>query len=222
LKYALSYNEVTKIVKDKEGLIKIDNKIRRDPKFPLGIMDVVSIDKTSQHFRILYDVKGRFMPHKIDAKEASLKLCRVVRKCLGKNKIPYIVTHDGRTIRFPHPDIKKNDSIKLNLETGEIDGVVKQEQGAKVILTGGNNIGRIGTLQHIEKAPGSYSIAHIVDSRGHTFSTRLENVFVIGTSKKAVISLPKGEGIKLNLLEERDTRQARQADDDEDEDDDDE
>jgi len=77
LKLALSYNEVTKIVKDKEGLIKIDNKIRRDPKFPLGMMDVVSIDKTSQHFRMLLDVKGRFMPHKIDAKEANLKLCRV-------------------------------------------------------------------------------------------------------------------------------------------------
>jgi len=77
LKLALSYNEVTKIVKDKEGLIKIDNKIRRDPRFPLGMMDVVSIDKTNQHFRMLLDVKGRFMPHKIDAKEASLKLCRV-------------------------------------------------------------------------------------------------------------------------------------------------
>jgi ribosomal protein S4E len=24
------------------------------------------------------------------------------------------VTHDGRTIRFPHPDIKKNDTIKVS------------------------------------------------------------------------------------------------------------
>jgi len=76
-------------------------------------------------------------------------------------------------------------------------------------LTGGNNIGRIGTLQHIEKAPGSYSIAHVVDTRGQSFSTRLENVFVIGTSKKAVISLPKGDGIKYSNLEERDARQAK-------------
>ena len=76
-------------------------------------------------------------------------------------------------------------------------------------MTGGNNIGRIGTLQHVEKAPGSYSIAHIVDTRGQSFSTRLENVFVIGTSKKAVISLPKGDGIKYSLIEERDHRMAR-------------
>lgn len=114
LKYALSGQEVTKICKDKSGNIKVDNKVRRDPRFPLGTMDVVSIPKTGENFRILYDIKGRFQPVRIEPKEAGFKLCRVVRKVLGKNKIPYIVTHDGRTIRFPHPDIKKNDSIKVS------------------------------------------------------------------------------------------------------------
>lgn len=113
LRYAFSRQEAVKIVRDKEGLIKVDNKIRRDPRFPLGIMDVVSIEKTGEHFRILYDVKGRYQAHKIDAKEASFKLCTVKSKKMGENKVPYIVTHDGRTIRYPHPDIKKQDSIKV-------------------------------------------------------------------------------------------------------------
>lgn len=114
LRYALTRQEAVKIVKDKEGLIKVDNKIRRDPRFPLGVMDVVSIEKTGENFRILYDVKGRYQAHKIDAKEAAFKLCSVKRKAMGTNKIPYIVTHDGRTIRYPHPDIKKHDSIKVS------------------------------------------------------------------------------------------------------------
>jgi small subunit ribosomal protein S4e len=114
LRYALTRQEAIKIVKDKEGLIKVDNKIRRDPRFPLGIMDVVSIEKTGENFRILYDVKGRYQAHKIDAKEAAFKLCSVKRKAMGPNKIPYIVTHDGRTIRYPHPDIKKHDTIKVS------------------------------------------------------------------------------------------------------------
>jgi len=113
LKYAMTGNEVLKIVKDKEGLIKVNNKVRRDPKFPLGFMDVVTIERTGECFRMLYDVKGRFMPHKIDAKEAAYKLCRISRKALGPNKVPYIVTEDGRTIRYPHPDIKAHDSIKV-------------------------------------------------------------------------------------------------------------
>lgn len=77
-------------------------------------MDVVSLLKTNENFRILYDLKGRFQPVRIDAKEANFKLCKVTNKVLGKNKIPYIVTHDGRTIRFPHPDIKKNDTVKVS------------------------------------------------------------------------------------------------------------
>jgi small subunit ribosomal protein S4e len=116
LRYAITRQEVIKIVKDKEGLIKVDGKVRRDHKFPLGMMDVVTIEKTGEYFRILYDVKGRFQAHKIDAKEAQFKLCRIKRKAMGANKIPYIVTHDGRTIRFPHPDIKKNDTIKVFLK----------------------------------------------------------------------------------------------------------
>ena len=115
LKYALSGQEALKICRDKSGNIKVDNKIRRDPRYPLGCMDVVSIPKTGENFRILYDIKGRFQPVRIDAKEAGFKLCKVNRKVLGKNKIPYIVTHDGRTIRYPHPDIKKNDTVKVSV-----------------------------------------------------------------------------------------------------------
>merc|ERR1711992_178339 len=144
LKLALSGQESIKICRDKSGNIKVDNKIRRDPRFPLGTMDVVSIVKTGQHFRILYDIKGRFQPVKIDAKEAGLKLCKVKRKVLGKNKIPYIVTHDGRTIRYPHPDVTEKDTIKYNLDTNEIMDYVKFESGNVAMITGGNNIGRVG------------------------------------------------------------------------------
>lgn len=153
---------------------------------------------------MLYDIKGRFQPHSIDAKEAVFKLCKIKRKAYGANKVPYIVTHDGRTLRYPHPDIKVNDTVKYNLETGEIDAVYKFENGQSVFVTGGNNIGRIGVLSHVEKHLGSFDIAHIRDSRGHAFATRMHNVFIIGDGKKPSISIPKGKGIKLTNLEERD------------------
>ena len=76
-------------------------------------MDVVTIERTGEHFRILYDVKGRYQAHKIDANEAKFKLCSIRSKAFGPNKVPYVVTHDGRTLRFPHPDVKKHDSVKV-------------------------------------------------------------------------------------------------------------
>ena len=78
-------------------------------------MDVVTIEKTKENFRILYDVKGRFILKKIKSDEAKYKLCKVKSRSIGPNKIPYIVTHDGRTIRYPKLKIKVNDTLKLNL-----------------------------------------------------------------------------------------------------------
>ena len=115
LHYALNYREVMTIVKDKAGNIKVDNKLRRDPHFPVGYGDVVTKAKNHESYRLLYDMKGRFILHKIDDKEAKYKLCKVIRHSTGPNSIPYIVTHDGRTIRFSHPEIKAGDTIKVNM-----------------------------------------------------------------------------------------------------------
>ena len=38
--------------------------------------------------------------------EAGYKLCRVKRVIRGPKGVPYAVTHDGRTVRYPDPDIK--------------------------------------------------------------------------------------------------------------------
>ena len=38
--------------------------------------------------------------------EAGYKLLKVKRNQFGKGGVPFIATHDGRTIRYPDPDIK--------------------------------------------------------------------------------------------------------------------
>ena len=105
LKYALNGKEVTMILRDQEENVKVDGKCRRDQAFPLGIMDVLSIKKTGEQFRMLYDCKGRFLLKSVKETEANFKLCRIKRREMGPNRIPYIVTHDGRTMRYPHPDL---------------------------------------------------------------------------------------------------------------------
>ena len=76
------------------------------------------------------------------------------------------------------------------------------------MITGGRNLGRVGTVVNREKHPGSFEIIHVKDANGHTFATRLGNVFTIGKGAKAYISLPTGKGIKLSVAEERDKRMA--------------
>ena len=40
---------------------------------------------------------------------------------------------------------------------------------------------------------------------------RLQNVFVIGKGDKPLISLPKGKGVRLNILQEQAKRDAAKA-----------
>merc|ERR1719146_628630 len=93
--------------------VKVDNKVRTDVTFPCGFMDVVSLEKTNQHFRLLYDTKVRFVVHQIHKDEAAYKLCRVQQAKFGDGGNPYVVTHDGRTIRFPDPDVKVHDTVMV-------------------------------------------------------------------------------------------------------------
>jgi len=79
------------------------------------------------------------------------------------------------------------------------------------MITGGRNLGRVGAIVNRERHPGSFDICHVKDSQGHTFATRLHNVFVIGKGSKAYISLPKGKGVKLTIAEERDKRLASKS-----------
>eukprot|EP00897_Mesotaenium_endlicherianum_P005870 jgi/Mesen1/5310/ME000264S04337 len=200
LKYALTYREVTAIVMQR--LIEVDGKVRTDKCFPAGFMDVVSIAKTDENFRLLYDTKGRFVLHRITSEEAKYKLCRVRTQRVGDKGIPYITTYDGRTIRYPDPLIKVNDTIKVDLETGKAIEFIKFDIGNLCMVTGGRNRGRVGTVQHVEKHKGSFNIVHIKDSAGHSFATRMGNVFEIGQGQKPWVSLPKGKGIKLSIVEE--------------------
>merc|ERR1712094_89450 len=209
LKYALTKKEVQQILMQR--LIKVDGKVRTDPNYPCGFMDVITIDKTDEHFRMLYDAKGRFVVHRLNhknySKEAEFKLCRVNKVMVGAKGVPCVVTHDGRTIRYPDPLAKNNDVIKLDLATGKAVDLIKFEVGQTAIITKGQNQGRIGTITGREKHVGSFEIVHIKDSKGRSFSTRLLNVFPISAKDdEPVVSLPKGKGLRDNILEERKKR----------------
>lgn len=207
LKYALTYNEAKMIVMQR--LIKVDGKIKTEMNYPAGFMDVVQIEKTKENFRMLYDTKGRFVVHKITKEEAEYKLCKVKTVSTSGKGVPICTTHDARTIRFPDPEIKPNDSVKVNIKTGKVEkkeDFVKFENGNLAMINGGNNIGRVGTIVHRERHPGSFEIVHLKDAANHSFATRLQNVFVIGQGNKAWVTLPKGKGIKLSLNEDRAAR----------------
>merc|ERR1711966_116616 len=184
LKYALTGKECQQICM--ERCVKIDGKVRTDFNYPAGFMDVVTLEKSGDLFRLLYDVKGRFVLHRIEKAEGKYKLCRIQKVYVTAKKVPVAVTHDGR-----------------------MSDIYKFEMGAMIMVTKGHNAGRVGQLVHLEKHDGSFSIVTVKDRKGNSFATRQSNVFVIGSGDHPQGSLPKGRGIKKTILQERAEAEAR-------------
>lgn len=57
------------------------------------------------------------------------KLCKVKSVQIGPKKIPYLTTHDGRTIRYPDPLIHPNDTIQIDIASGKINDHIRFESG---------------------------------------------------------------------------------------------
>ena len=62
LKYALTGKEVKYILMQR--LVKVDGKARTDSTYPAGYQDTITIEKTNEHFRLLYDIRVRFQVHR--------------------------------------------------------------------------------------------------------------------------------------------------------------
>merc|ERR1712137_13388 len=168
----------------------VDGKIRRDTTFPAGFMDVITLEKTNEAFRLIYDVKGRFAVHRITAEEARYKLCKINKQGVAQKGVPFVVTHDARTIRYPNPDIKVNDTVILDIETGAIIEHVKFDTGNLCMVTGGGNTGRVGIIQSRDRHPASFDIQCQGCLRSY-FRHQISNIFVIGRGKQALVSLPR-------------------------------
>lgn len=209
LHYALTGAEVNKILMQR--LVKVDGKVRTDVNFPAGFMDVISIEKTNEFFRLIYDVKGRFAVHRITKEEAKYKLCKVKKLLVAPKGVPMLITHDGRTLRYPDPHVRVNDTVRVDLETMKIEDYVKFDSGNLVMITGGHNLGRVGVITSRDRHPGSFDIVHVKDAAGHTFATRLSYVFVIGKGNKPWISLPTDKGVRKTISEERAKRLTKTA-----------
>lgn len=204
LHYARTGKEIVHILKQK--MILINGRIRKDKRFPVGIFDVLSIPKTGEHYRILYNVAGRFILHPISEEESKFKLSAVRKRIIGKKNIPYVYTTDGSSFSFCDQDIVENDTVKINIETGRITEFIHLEIGHLAMIKKGKNMGCVGIITHIEKHGHHEYVIKLKDKNEREFATRRSNLVLIGPAGESWISLPDGDGVKLSVFDESNLR----------------
>ena len=198
LGYAKTAREARKLIA--EGHFKVDGRIRRNYKYPVGLMDVIEIVDTQEYYRVIpVPVKVMDLIN-IDKQEAKYKLCRIENKTTVKGGHIQLNLHDGRNILIrvsdpqnPEEDIYKTlGTLQITIPEQEIVKYVPLKEGVLAIISGGRNVGRVGRVVSIQRGIRRYrSIVTLEDKHGNKFQTSLEYLFPIG-EEEPLIKLPEG------------------------------
>jgi small subunit ribosomal protein S4e len=150
LKYAKTLREARYIIS--RGYVKVDGTVRRDYKFPVGLMDVIEIVPTGEVYRVVPDGEKYYALLPIPTQEASLKLLRVEGKTAIKGGRLQLHFHDGRNLIVPQDvgrQIKTFDTILYDLSNKTIKAHIPLKLGNIVLVTRGSNVGFSGQLYEV-------------------------------------------------------------------------
>ena len=177
LGYAKNSREARKIIK--EGRIVIDRRIRKDPKFPVGLMDIVEIPDAQDYRITLFDKKGRITLVRIEKKFTKFKLCKIVDKSFVKGGKMQLHLHDGRNMLVENDIYKTKDTIVLNLDENKIENHFRYKPGSLVYIIGGSHVGEVARIRNIEIIRSPYPNKVILEN-SEKFETIEDYIFVIG------------------------------------------
>ena len=195
LKIVDNYREAKKLIG--LGYFKVDGKIIKEKAYPVGLMDVISIEKMKKHYRILPDSHHGLKLYEITEQESLYKLCRITQKITIKGGHIQLNLHDGRNIiikvkdpKSPKEDIyKRMDVLKISIPDQEILKLLRFKEGNLAIIMSGKNIGQVGKIETILKrfGPKASTVSILRDSE--LTETLYDYTFIIG-EEQSEIAIP--------------------------------
>jgi small subunit ribosomal protein S4e len=187
LGYAKTAREAIHIINT--GKVKIDGIVRKEHRFPVGLMDVLQIQGADNIFRILPEPNRGLTPKPIDQKEAGFKLCKIVGKRTVDGGRIQLNLHDGRNLivqaREPRQktdgEFSVGGAIQLGLPEQKIIRSVAFQPGALGLVIDGRNQGLSGKIVSIN--PGTHARQKIVRiaTVAEEFETPATYVIPVGT-----------------------------------------
>jgi len=186
LKIADTHKETKKLIG--LGYIKVDGNIVKNISYPVGLMDVISIEKLKKHYRILPDSHHGIVLNEISEDESNYKLCRINNKTTVKGGHIQLNLHDGKNIlikvkdpRNPKEDVyKRMDVLKITIPDQEITKLIKFKENNTAIIMSGKNIGQVGKIINILKRFGPKASTVSIKHNGDHTETLYDYTFVIG------------------------------------------
>ena len=121
--------------------VLVDGRAVTDPKFPIGLMDVISLEDAKAYYRMVVDPRGRMRLQPIEAPEAKWKLCRIEGKTTVRGGATQLNLHDGRNLLLAKDAHKTGTTLKLSVPEQKVIGHFDLADGATVLVSGGKQVG---------------------------------------------------------------------------------
>ncbi len=169
-----------------EGLVKVNGKVRRDYRLPVGLFDVIDLEKIGKRYRIVLDSKGRIEIKEISAKEKMSKINKIAGKRVVKGGLIQLATNDGSTFLEKKTAINVGDSVLVELPERKVGKRLERKEGNLAYVIGGKHSGTIGKIKSIIEGGMNKDMLLTLEGDKGDFQTSEKNVLVIGEKKTEI------------------------------------
>jgi small subunit ribosomal protein S4e len=175
--------EAKKIIKARE--ILVDGKVRTDHRFPVGLLDVISIPKLNKHYRVV-PYKNGLKLIEIDENDAKKKILKIVGKRSIKGNRFQLNMNDGKNIIVNENKYRTNSSLLVEIPTLKILDYIEMDVGNLVLITSGQNSGKIGRIVEVKEGKFNVKPALICETEDKRVEVLKEHAIVIGREEPLI------------------------------------
>lgn len=197
LAYAKNLSEAKNLLRKRK--IKVDQRVITDYKFPVGLMDVISIKTINEHYRVL-PFQGKMVLHEISEEESDSKILAITGKKTVKGGKLQLNLEDGRNILIESEDREERreildsyhrlDSLQISLPEQEILGHFELKEGNYCLIVDGEHMGIDGKIKDITEKYGPKGASTItIESKGKDITSAIDYALIIG-EEDPVYSFP--------------------------------
>ncbi len=163
-------DEASRAIKSKA--FKVNGKVVTEPKYPVGIGDIVETGGESHKLWINTQGKVTF-----EAAKEKEPLYKVVGKHKDRGGKLMLRLHDGSVVAAKS-DIAVNDSVMLR--DGKVERTFKLAPGARCSVIDGVHVGAQGTVVNLVEGTMHKPRSLVVESGPSKFETLVRNIMVTG------------------------------------------
>lgn len=161
------------------GKVKVNGNVVRNPRYPVGLNDVIEITDEGKAYRVGISKKGKVSFE--EAKQGEEMLYKVIGKYKGKKGQLMLRVHDGSNIKADKGnEISTGDSVVLDKD-GKIAKAIRLAVDAECRIIDGVHVGEQGKIIEIKKADQHKEQSATIESKsGEKFETVVRNLIVTG------------------------------------------